>query len=154
MHWLEHRIPPPVVALVCAALMFWISRHDTLIDLGTIWRVLLTPLIFAWGTVIAIAGNEQFKKHNTTINPLHPERMRTYVRTGIYNYTRHPMYLGIAICLGGWAVALSSPLAGLVGITVFVLYMNRFQIGPEERILAERYPEEYAEHISKVRRWW
>jgi protein-S-isoprenylcysteine O-methyltransferase Ste14 len=50
-----------------------------------------------------------------------------------------------------WAAALSNVLA-LVSLLAFVLYMNRFQIVPEERMLASRFAD-YAEYRARVRRW-
>jgi protein-S-isoprenylcysteine O-methyltransferase Ste14 len=62
------------------------------------------------------------------------------------------MYLGFLLILLAWAAALSSVLA-LLWLPPFVLYMNRFQIVPEERALASRFAQDYAEYRAKVRRW-
>jgi protein-S-isoprenylcysteine O-methyltransferase Ste14 len=62
------------------------------------------------------------------------------------------MYLGFLLLLMAWAAALSNVLA-LVSLLAFVLYMNRFQIAPEERMLASRFEQDYAEYRARVRRW-
>ena len=62
------------------------------------------------------------------------------------------MYLGFLLILLGWAVFLSNVLA-LILLPAFVLYMNRFQISPEERVLASLFPDDYAEYRARVRRW-
>jgi len=71
---------------------------------------------------------------------------------GIYRFTRNPMYVGLALVLLGWAALLSSPWA-LLGPLVFVLYINRFQIAPEERVLSAKFGAAYTEYIARVRRW-
>lgn len=74
------------------------------------------------------------------------------VTNGVYRFTRNPMYVGLLLALSGWAAFLSSPSA-LVYLVAFVLYMNRFQIEPEERVLASRFGADYAAYRTRVRRW-
>ena len=62
------------------------------------------------------------------------------------------MYLGLLLLLMAWAAALSDVLA-LVSLLAFVLYMNRFQIVPEECMLRSRFEQDYAEYDARVRRW-
>ncbi len=88
----------------------------------------------------------------TTVNPLTPEATTTMVTSGIYRFTRNPMYLGFLLILAGWAIALSHLLAFVI-LPLFVWYMNRFQILPEERALASKFPEAFTAHKRSVRRW-
>ena len=74
------------------------------------------------------------------------------VVSGTYKYTRNPMYLGFVLVLLGWAAFLSN-LAALALLPAFVVYINRFQIVPEERVLASLFPHEYPAYQAKVRRW-
>jgi protein-S-isoprenylcysteine O-methyltransferase Ste14 len=74
------------------------------------------------------------------------------VRSGVYSFTRNPMYLGFLLVLVGWATFLSNALAFLI-LPAFILYMNRFQIEPEERALASLFAEEFVAYKSRVRRW-
>ncbi len=62
------------------------------------------------------------------------------------------MYLGFLIVLAGWAAYLAN-LAALIGPILFAVYMNRFQILPEERILRNRFGEPYEDYLKSVRRW-
>jgi protein-S-isoprenylcysteine O-methyltransferase Ste14 len=88
----------------------------------------------------------------TSPSPFNPGKASLIVRTGFYRFSRNPMYLGMVIVLAGWAVMLLNPLA-LVGLPVFVAYINHFQIGPEERALAQRFGDEYIAYTQQVRRW-
>lgn len=62
------------------------------------------------------------------------------------------MYLGLLFVLVAWAFFLSSYWA-LLGPLAFVLYMNRFQIAPEERVLLGMFGPGYAAYKARVRRW-
>src|SRR3546814_5622617 len=71
---------------------------------------------------------------------------------GIYRVTRNPMYLGFALLLGGWVLALAS-LPGVIVTVAFVLYLNHFQIPPEEAAIGVRFGEAFdrsEEHTSEL----
>jgi protein-S-isoprenylcysteine O-methyltransferase Ste14 len=104
------------------------------------------------GQSISISGIVSFRRAKTTINPHKPSAASSLVTSGVYRYTRNPMYLGLSVTLTGWAVFLSNPLA-LLAVPLFVLYINRFQINPEERVLSLLFGAEYAAYKEKVRRW-
>lgn len=148
MDWLEHRIPPPLVAIISAVLM-WLAVRP--IDpLGNrLWPALLVALA---GGAVCLAGVASFRRARTTVNPLKPESASSLVVVGIYRHTRNPMYLGFAIILLGWCVFLGSALA-VLGVAVFVLYIGRFQIRPEERALRELFGAEFDAFCGRVRRW-
>ena len=104
------------------------------------------------GGGISSLGAREFRRAKTTVNPLHPERASSVVTSGIYRYTRNPMYVGILLVLLGCFVAFGA-LSGLVGLPIFIAYMNRFQIRPEERALQAKFGREYNEYQARVRRW-
>ena len=111
------------------------------------------PIIVAGlGIVTAAAGVLAFRRARTTVDPLHLDKSTAIVSTGIYRITRNPMYLGMLLAVVGWALFLANPVT-LAGPVLFVLYMNRFQIRPEERALAERFGQPYRAYFSGVRRW-
>lgn len=106
----------------------------------------------AVGAGVAVAGIASFRLAKTTVNPLKPETASSLVVSGIYQVTRNPMYLGALLVLIGWAILLANALAFIVSAT-FVLYLNRFQIAPEEKALATRFGPEFAAYSAAVRRW-
>ena len=81
-----------------------------------------------------------------------PEKSSALVCTGIYKYSRNPMYLGMALLLLAWAIYLASAWA-LLGVLAYVLYITRFQIIPEERVMEKLFGQEYLAYKAKVRRW-
>ena len=103
------------------------------------------------GFITGVSGVVTFRNAKTTVNPLKPHAS-SLVTWGVYAISRNPMYLGGLIMLLGWAVFLSNPLAFLF-LPVYVLYLNRFQIAPEERVLMSLFGETYAAYQVRARRW-
>jgi protein-S-isoprenylcysteine O-methyltransferase Ste14 len=114
-------------------------------------RILAGCLALA-GVSIAILGVLSFRRAGTTVNPMQPEKASSLVTSGIYRVTRNPMYLGLLLGLIAWAVFLSNVLAFLF-LPAFILYLNRFQIGPEEAALTRLFGQEFVHYQSHVRRW-
>jgi protein-S-isoprenylcysteine O-methyltransferase Ste14 len=104
------------------------------------------------GVLISVAGVVQFRRARTTVNPMTPDASSSLVVAGIYRGTRNPMYLGFLVALIGAALWLANP-ATLFVLPFFILYMNRFQIVPEERALAARFGAAFEQYRRSVRRW-
>ncbi len=149
--WLEFRVPPPVVALVVAGLMWSVASWGPAIALPVSRRALVGVLVCV-GFAFDLLGLLAFRAVRTTLNPLRPETASTLVTHGIYRVSRNPMYVGLALLLTAWAVHLSSWLA-FIGPVLFVAFITRFQIAPEERAIARLFPDEYAAYAGRVRRW-
>lgn len=149
---LELRIPPPLVAALAGALMWAIAWALP----G--WRIDIPAAAWIGGALAAIgllveaSGVFEFLRTRTTVNPMKPERASALVTGGVYRWTRNPMYLGWLPILTGWAVYLRHPLTLVVAL-VFVLYMTRFQIIPEERVLEAKFGEAFRAYRRRVRRW-
>lgn len=149
---LENKVPPPVVALVCAGGMKLISAHSPVLAAPDPARRAAAGVLAAAGLGVAVAGLLSFKKAGTTANPLKPETATALVTGGIYRFTRNPMYLGVLTMLLAWAVWLAAP-AALLGAAAFWAYIGRFQIGPEERVLERLFGREYADYCARAPRW-
>lgn len=152
MKKLELKIHPPVVALI-AAVISWLSAKvlpSLKFEITNPWILII--FLLASAAVLGLTGIKQFRKVMTTTHPHKPEQTHKLVTDGFYGYTRNPMYLALLFGLLAWVVWLGSPLA-LLGPLFFVLFITRFQIQPEERILKQKFGEEYKEYLKKVRRW-
>ncbi|MBD9483727.1 isoprenylcysteine carboxylmethyltransferase family protein [Pseudomonas sp. PDM14] len=149
---LENRVPPPLVATLIGILMGVSIRYLPGFELSLGWRLASALPVLLLGLGLCLSGVLSFHRARTTVNPLRPEKASALVDGGIYRYTRNPMYLGFATVLAAWSLALASPLA-MFGVVAFVLYMNRFQIAPEERALATLFGEEFYRYRMRVRRW-
>jgi len=152
MRLLEHKIPPPVVALLIAFIMWAGTFVLPPIELPHLMHILLTTAVAIAAASFDLAGMFSFRRARTTINPMKPDAASALVTSGIYQVTRNPMYVGLALWLVAWAIYLSSP-GTLLGPALLFLYIDRLQIRPEERVLAVKFGAEYEEYASKVRRW-
>ncbi len=152
MQALELKIPPLVVVVLLATAMWSISLTTASIEMATPVRVIAAFAMAALGVAIIASGAVEFRRGGTTINPRKPDSASCVVAMGVYRVTRNPMYLGFVVLLFGWAVFLSSAWA-LIGPVIFVLYITRYQIVPEERALAAKFGDAYADYKAKVRRW-
>ncbi|QXH53485.1 isoprenylcysteine carboxylmethyltransferase family protein [Pseudomonas fakonensis] len=130
---MDNRIPPPLVATLFGLLAWLAAGHlPGALELTLEWRLGLALVVLLAGAAVSLGGVLCFRRARTTVNPLKPQAATALVRPGVYRYTRNPMYLGFAMALTAWSIFLAWPPA-LLG---FVAYMNRFQIGPQERALA------------------
>jgi protein-S-isoprenylcysteine O-methyltransferase Ste14 len=152
MRTLELRIPPLALVITFAAAMAILSYAVPSTMLVPA-RLPVAVFLAVSGGLVALAGVSAFRHHKTTVNPLTPEQSSSLVVTGIYRFSRNPMYLGFLLALAGWCAYLANWLAALL-LPGFVAYMNRFQIIPEERVLAERFGPQFQEYCRSVRRWF
>ena len=152
MNALELKIPPPIVALLLASAMWGVSLVTPLLEISSPARVAAAVTIAVLGAGFDIAAVILFFRRRTTINPMKPAKTSVLVVTGVYTVTRNPMYVGLLFFLVAWAVYLASAWA-MAGPLAFVLYINRFQIEPEERMLLKKYGNSYKAYKSSVRRW-
>jgi protein-S-isoprenylcysteine O-methyltransferase Ste14 len=148
---LELKVPPLALVLLFGALM-WLVSDYSLFTIALPWRSTFALIFCTVGSLIILAGVLTFRRMKTTVNPLTPNATTTMVTSGIYRVTRNPMYLGFLLILAGWAIYLSNLLA-FVFLPLFVLYMNRFQILPEERALGIKFSEAFTRYKRSVRRW-
>ena len=151
---LELRIPPPLVMLLFMVTVFGFDKimPFTLFYLPWLTYASVISLV-TLGGVIALWGVKEFRDAKTTVNPLKPESSSSLVSSGIYQYTRNPMYLGLLLILLSAVIYSQHPL-GLVSALGFVLYMNRFQIEPEEKMLVKLFGEEFVDYSNQVKRWF
>lgn len=147
---IDNKVPPPVVFLLAGFLM-WFLSSGAHAPVGSI-RVIGIVLCWLAGTAFSIAGIVSFKKARTTVNPLKPEAASTLVVSGVYQVTRNPMYVGLALLLVAWSLYLGSPLS-LLGFIAFVAYITRFQIMPEEKAMLTLFGDAYSQYAQRVRRW-
>ncbi len=149
---LNNRIPPPVVAALAAVGMWGLSMLGPQFNVPSELKYLAVGIFVAIGAAFDLLGLFAFRRARTTINPLKPERASSFVTGSVYRLTRNPMYVGLVMLLLAWAAYLCA-LWPLIGPVVFVLYITRFQIQPEERILKEIFGQEYETYCTRVRRW-
>jgi len=114
------------------------------------WGQVLGGVVIFVGLVLLLLAGNLFKRAGTDLIPF--KDVSALVTTGIYRYTRNPMYLGMAALLLGCAITVGSSLALLITPAFMAIIRLRF-IGAEEEMLRGLFPEEFPGYCTRVRRW-
>lgn len=152
MSALELKVPPPIVALVLALLMWLTPAVAGFVQISYPARVIFAVVLVGVGQSISIAGMVALRRAKTTMHPIKASLASSLVVRGVYRYTRNPMYVGLLLTLLAWAEFLANPFAA-PWVVVYVLYITRFQIIPEEHLLASLFGAEYEAYKGRVPRW-
>lgn len=152
MKRLELLIPPPLVMLLVGLMMWGLSGMFPALAFTWAYHFIAAVAIAFLGLAASLAGVLTFARARTTMDPKHPEATAMLVRSGIYRYSRNPMYLGVLLVLLAWGVYLGN-LLSLLCTLVFIAYITRFQIIPEERLLRAKFGQAFDEYTRQVRRW-
>jgi protein-S-isoprenylcysteine O-methyltransferase Ste14 len=115
-------------------------------------RIVLGITLACIGQAISVSGMVAFRRARTTINPVKPSAASSLVSSGVYRFTRNPMYVGLLLTLAGWAVYCGNAL-NCIALPAFAWYITQFQIKPEERVLMSLFGEHFTKYMSQVRRW-
>jgi protein-S-isoprenylcysteine O-methyltransferase Ste14 len=149
---LKTRIPPPLYAFATAMAMLGLDRTLPIARLPTGSFDLLGWILVFAGVALDAGAFMLFLKARTTINPMRIERASHLVTTGLYRFSRNPMYLGLMVTLSGWAILLGS-LGPLLPLILFEQLLVAVQIRPEEAALEARFGGLYRDYKTRVGRW-
>jgi protein-S-isoprenylcysteine O-methyltransferase Ste14 len=147
---INRNIHPPIVALAHIAIAFLLGYLMPL-SFTPISLLPYTGLAIAFiGFLMGFAAFNEFGKANTTLDP-HGSATQV-VTSGIYRFTRNPIYLGFLLMIIGFPLV-SGSYWGMVMAPFFIATMNRLVIGKEEAHLEKKFGEAYTSYKSRVRRW-
>ena len=152
MNALELKVPPLALVLAFAFMMWLAMAQAPALAFELPARRSIAAFVAGLGAALVLAAGLDFRRAGTTVNPTKPQATTSVVDSGVYRLCRNPMYLGFLLGLAGWATYLSHVLPFLF-LPAYVGYMNRFQIAPEERLLAARFGDGYRQYRLRVRRW-
>ena len=144
------KIPPPLLVLILVISNYFSSKKIDLILLPN--QDITSIIIFLIGMLILINPIFKFIKSKTTIDPIKFKKVNKLITSGIYKYSRNPMYL----CLLMIFISTSILYLNILSITtpiIFYFWINRFQIKREEIFLTEKFGKEYLLYMTKTRRW-
>tara|TARA_B100002019_G_scaffold262957_1_gene250727 strand:+ start:217 stop:669 length:453 start_codon:yes stop_codon:yes gene_type:complete len=144
------KIPPPLVVLILVISTFFSSKKIDLIYIP--FQTLISIFILFIGILILINPVLKFKRSKTTINPIKFKKVNKLVTSGIYKYSRNPMYLGLLMIVVSSSIYYLNIYSILTPL-FFYLWINRFQIKREENFLIEKFGKEYLSYKNKTRRW-
>ncbi|MDE1514320.1 MAG: methyltransferase family protein [Vibrio sp.] len=152
MRNLQLKVPPVAVFLVALSLIHLSARWFSSLTLALPFPNVIMALCLCMAGFLGLAGIMEFRRYKTTVNPLAPDLTVTVVDSGVFALSRNPMYLALLLLLFGLAYWQQNALS-LVISAGFVMYMNHYQIEPEERILHAKFGEVYLNYTQRVRRW-
>ena len=144
------KIPPPILVLILVVSSFLSSKKIDLIHIPN--QNLTSILILLIGILILIIPVSKFIKSKTTIDPIKFKKVNKLVTSGIYKYSRNPMYLGLLLIV----ISSSILYLNIYSVTtpmIFYYWINRFQIKREEIFLTEKFGKEYLLYMTRTRRW-
>ena len=143
-------ILPPVYLFVSIVLMVVLHFLLPLTEVIIYPWILLGFVPLLLGVILNLIADKAFKLANTTVKPF--EESTTLITTGVFGITRHPMYLGMILILGGIAILMGT-LTPFFVILLFAAVVDQIFVKIEERMLAEKFGQYWLDYRSKVRRW-
>ena len=144
------KIPPPLIVLVLIISIYFSSTKIDLINIPLQQEVSI--FILSAGILIFLNPVLQFIKSKTTVNPIQFEEVNKLVISGIFKYSRNPMYLGMLMIILSTSIFYLNIYSILTPL-LFILWINKFQIKREEEFLTEKFGDEYLSYKKKTRRW-
>ena len=147
--YLNTKIPPPIVTLLCSGIIYLFESQieysePDLKAVGIIFLIL--------GLIIIFSAVLKFIKTKTTVDPTRPHKTSNLVINGIYKITRNPMYLGMLFLIMAYAIY-NNNVMGCIIIPIFIFYINKFQIEPEEIEMRKKFGESFENYFKKLNRW-
>lgn len=149
---MQNLIPPPVVVVMIGGLMWGMSQLLTFGTFSFVWQKGLSLALLVLGATLMVLAAGSFFTVKTTINPMRPARASSLVTTGLFGFSRNPIYLGDLLLLIALFIWLGNAI-NIVFLPLFVWFINHFQIEAEERALSQLFGDTYLDYCKKVRRW-
>jgi protein-S-isoprenylcysteine O-methyltransferase Ste14 len=106
--------------------------------------LVILGFLFGMGAMISFRGSRKTNRSHESATRL--------VTSGVYRFTRNPVYLGFLLMLVGFPLDRGS-YWGILLSPVLIFLFNRLVIEPEEILLAQKFGDHYRSYRSKVRRW-
>ncbi len=147
------KVPPIVIVFSFGGLMYVLAEFLPIGYFDFFGRRILAKVLFGLAILVMIVAVIQFFRAKTTVDPQSPDKASRLVVSGVYSFTRNPMYLGMLLMLLAWGLILGNAFNTLLA-ALFVAYMNKFQIVPEEEALTEIFGKKYQKYCLDVRRWF
>ena len=144
------KIPPPLIVLTLIISIYFSSKKIDLINIP--FQLEISFFILSLGILVFINPVLKFIKSKTTINPIQFEETNRLVTSGIFKYSRNPMYLGMLMIIISTSIFYLN-IYSILTPFLFVFWINKFQIKREEIFLTKKFGKEYLLYKTKTRRW-
>ena len=145
---MKNKIPPPIVTLFFGLCIFFSQEYFPEFNLE--FLTTLSYISYIAGLSILLWAVRLFKKQNTTVNPIKIENASSLVTSGIFKYTRNPMYLGMVLILLGLTLMFNF-IGGIMFTLLFTMYITKFKIRPEEEVMERFFGADFIKYKQNVR---
>ena len=143
-------VHPPIVALMFIVIAYFLGRFVPLAFAAPVVLRYIGLALTVVGFLLGLGAFLEFRKARTTLDP--HESVKQLVTSGIYRFTRNPIYLGFLLMVIG--LPLNSGLYwGIVLAPFYIFMMNRLIIQHEEAYLERKFGKTYTSYTAHVRRW-
>tara|TARA_B100001287_G_scaffold186938_1_gene157756 strand:- start:117 stop:563 length:447 start_codon:yes stop_codon:yes gene_type:complete len=147
---MDNKVPPPIVTFICGLAIYFSKSFFN--EFFSYSNNIISLFLLILGLVVFLSAVKSFRKQKTTVNPLEPRQASSLVTSGIFKFSRNPMYLGMLIIL----LSLSFKFNLIGGMTIslfFYIFITKFQIIPEEAAMNELFGNEFINYSNKTKRW-
>ena len=144
------RVPPPLIFLGFLLAGLWYDSPWLEGRMAGIGVTVAGGVLAALGLALVMISAPRLKKAGTNVEPWKPTT--TIITTGLYAYSRNPIYLGMALAHGGMAICGGS-MAALASLVLSVLVIQTYVIAREERYLEAKFGHGYTDYKARVRCW-
>jgi len=147
---MKNKIPPPIVTLFFGLCIYF--SQELFPEFNLEYFTILSYVSYFAGLSILILAVLLFRKQNTTVNPIKIGNASSLVTSGVFKFSRNPMYLGMVMILFGLALMFNL-VGGIFFVLLFMIYITKFQIRPEEEVMERLFGEDFIKYKHKVRMW-
>ena len=147
---MKNKIPPPIVTFFFGLCIYFSQEYFPAFNLE--FLTILSYILYFAGLNVLILAVRLFKKQNTTVNPIKIGNASSLVTSGVFKFSRNPMYLGMVMILFGLALMFNL-VGGIFFVLLFMIYITKFQIRPEEEVMERLFGEDFIKYKHKVRMW-
>ena len=144
------KFPPPLLALAAIGCIWLVDVFKPLpiVAAGDLW--LIGSIVIAIALLIALISLVHFLQAKTHVEPWHPTT--SIIQTGVYRYSRNPIYLSFCIATVGAGLLLNSWWF-VASVMLLKSLLQQLVIRREEDYLEQKFGEHYLDYKQRVRRW-
>ncbi|MEM6577830.1 MAG: isoprenylcysteine carboxylmethyltransferase family protein [Pseudomonadota bacterium] len=147
LKWVD--LPP--VWLAATLVLIWLQARFFSFGPGFgAWAAGAGSLLVAVGVIFIAAALWEMRRHRTT--PVPHRVPSALVTSGVFAWSRNPIYLGDALILTGLILRWDATLS-LILVPVFIKLIGTRFILPEEARCQVAFGEAFRSYMSRTRRW-
>jgi len=144
--------PPPLLLVVCITGGI-VAEHFLSLPFvpgSGAFRTAISIVLVVLAAAIACSAFWELFTHRTSSNPY--RETSAFVSTGIYRFTRNPLYVSILLTSLGVAIAVNSLWLMMATAVLFIL-LQFGVVKQEEEYLSIKFGSVYEDYCRQVRRW-